>query len=229
MALLTNKNTGDDEDFLANFHYPTSKKAIIIFTRNPELGRCKTRLAATIGNESALEVYKFLLAHTVAITTNLNVDKFVFYSESLHKNDGWDNTIFRKKIQQGDDLGIRMQNAFMEIFSLGYEKAIIIGSDMYDLSQNDLETAFSHLEANDFVIGPAADGGYYLLGMKVVKESLFKNKAWGFNTVLDNTLKDLENESVAKLPIRNDVDYYEDIKDIEVFRKIIDHTKFVTK
>lgn len=219
MAFLLNK---EEKDHSSNdFHLPTSRKAIIIFTRNPELGKCKTRLAATIGDENALEVYKILLQHTTIITKNLNVDKFVYYSNAIPKDDLWNNDTYRKSTQEGSDLGMRMQNAFSDLFSLGYEKIIIIGSDMCDLSQSDLEIAFSKLESNDFVIGPASDGGYYLLGMKKIETSVFRNKTWGTNTVLEDTMTDLNNKSIWKLPVRNDIDIYDDILGIEKFQQFI--------
>jgi hypothetical protein len=219
VGILGVKETGGKDNAEEVFHFPTSKNALIIFTRNPELGKCKTRLAATVGDESALEIYKFLLNHTVAITTDLKADKFVYYSIKHRENDIWNDDIFSKKIQYGDDLGARMQNAFSEVFELGYQRAIIIGSDMFDMTTQDLQNAFTQLEKNDFVLGPAEDGGYYLLGMKVVKPELFKNKTWGSETVQAATLLDLTGEKVALLSEKNDVDYYEDIKNIEEFQE----------
>ncbi len=219
MALLTSNDADGDQDLAFDFHFPTSKKALIIFTRNPELGKCKTRLAATIGNENALSVYKLLLKHTADFSSKVSADRYVFYSERIHKDDLWNPNIFRKKLQSGNDLGERMENAFKELFELGYEKVIIVGSDIYDLHSQDVEDAYNAIGNNDFVIGPAEDGGYYLLGMKNLKPELFKDKNWGTNTVLKDTLKDLENEKVLKLPIKNDIDVYEDIKNIEFFKK----------
>ena len=225
MAILGVKNNLGNLESKQVFHLPVSKKALIVFTRNPELGKCKTRLAATIGDQSALDVYRFLLDHTVKITSPLTADVYVYYSEKIKEIDIWDTTVFRKKQQQGHDLGAKMQNAFTEVLHMGYQKAIIIGSDMYDITTQDLEAAFSTLEDNNFVIGPAQDGGYYLLGMKHLKPPLFKNKKWGTNTVLGDTLKDLELENLAILAEKNDVDYYEDIKDIAVFKKFFPHLK----
>ena len=225
MAILGVKNNLGNLGSKQVFHLPGSKKALIVFTRNPELGKCKTRLAATIGDQSALDVYRFLLDHTVKITSSLKADVYVYYSEKIKEIDIWDTSIFRKKQQQGHDLGAKMQEAFTEVFKMGYQKAIIIGSDMYDITTQDLEDAFLTLEDNNFVIGPAQDGGYYLLGMKHLKPPLFKNKKWGTNTVLGDTLKDLELENLAILAEKNDVDYYEDIKDIAVFKKFFPHLK----
>lgn len=206
-----------------NYHNIASKNLLLIFTRNPQLGKCKTRLAATVGNETALDIYRFLLDHTVSITKNLNTAKQVWYSEEIWEDDIWDASFYNKKLQQGKHLGIRMANAFQEGFASGFERIIIIGSDMYDLSEKNLQDAFSTLKESDFVIGPAKDGGYYLLGMKTFKPNLFQHKDWGNDTVLRDTLKDLKNENHHILNVRNDVDLYEDVKDIEVFRPFLKH------
>lgn len=197
----------------------------MILTRNPELGKCKTRLAATVGDRAALEIYQFLLQHTVSFTKHLKVEKWVYYSEEIWEDDIWDNAHYQKKLQIGKDLGERMQNAFKDGFRAGFEKIIVIGSDMYTLAQDDLEEAFSTLEAHDYVVGPAEDGGYYLLGMKSLNQALFLQKEWGTDSVLADTLQDLKAESVALLDEKNDVDYYEDIKDIKAFAPFIKHIK----
>lgn len=197
------------------------KDLLIIFTRNPELGKCKTRLAATVGNEAALEIYIFLLKHTISITKDLSVIKQVHYSVKVRGNDLWNEDTFIKKQQIGDDLGIRIHRAFQQGFEDGYERIIIIGSDMLDLDQQDLEEAFSALNRNDFVVGPAEDGGYYLLGMRRLKTELFQNKNWGTSSVLKDTLSNLENEMLHLLPEKNDIDYYEDIKEIEAFQQFL--------
>lgn len=198
-----------------------NKELLIIFTRNPELGKVKTRLATSLGNSAALKVYTFLIDHTVSITKNLLCDKQVQYSEKVREDDVWDSNIFNKKQQVGEDLGIRMLNAFEQGFDKGYKKIIIIGSDMYDLSESDLEYAFSTLGSNDYVLGPAEDGGYYLLGMKKLKTELFKNKEWGTSTVLDQTMTHLTEESVSLLPLRNDIDIEADIENIQEIKQII--------
>ncbi|AKA34646.1 TIGR04282 family arsenosugar biosynthesis glycosyltransferase [Flagellimonas lutaonensis] len=200
-----------------------SKDLLLIFTRNPELGKCKTRLAKTVGDQAALDIYTFLLEHTLQITKGLPATKYVYYSEEIWQDDIWEAGIYTKKLQQGNDLGNRMHNAFVEGFDEGFEKIVVIGSDMYDLSQVDLEQAFRELDTNDFVIGPAHDGGYYLLGMKRLYAPLFKNKAWGAENVLQDTLADLKNEEIVLLDMRNDVDLYDDIKDIEAFQAFLKH------
>lgn len=219
MGILSKKETDGDNDMAADFHFPTSKKALIIFTRNPELGKCKTRLAKTIGAANALAVYKFLLQHTASIAKGVNADLYVFYSKHIKKDDLWDTDTFRKKIQKGDDLGQRMQNAFIELLEMGYQKVAIIGSDLLDLDAEVVNLAFSKLNFNDVVIGPAMDGGYYLLGMKNFYPKLFQNKNWGSETVLSSTLKDLQNSSVHLLKELNDIDTFEDLKPYEQLKK----------
>ncbi|MCM4166921.1 Phosphoenolpyruvate guanylyltransferase [Arenibacter antarcticus] len=194
-----------------------SKNLLLIFTRNPQLGQCKTRLAASIGDQNALDIYKFLLSHTQNITKGLGVDKWVCYSDYIGENDLWDSSNYTKKIQRGDDLGERMANAFKNGFEEGYEKIIVIGSDMYDLDEKEINAAFNSLDINDYVVGPALDGGYYLLGMKKFMPQLFKGKTWGTDTVLKNTLNHLRDEKYFLLSPKNDIDDYDDIKDIAVF------------
>ncbi len=109
------------------------KQALIIFIRNPVLGKVKSRLAATVGEESALTIYKKLLLHTHAISKNIAVDKFVFYEDFLNENDIWENDVYQKSLQQGADLGDRMKQAFAKLFSEGYQEIIIVGSDCWQL------------------------------------------------------------------------------------------------
>jgi len=199
----------------------TSKNLLLIFTRNPELGKVKTRLAKDVGDETALEIYKFLIEHTVSVTKDLSVEKEVHYSVKIRENDLWDNAIFSKKLQQGEDLGERMQYAFEQGFKAGYQNIIIIGSDLYDLNKEDIEEAFVDLQEYDAVVGPAEDGGYYLLGMNFLTSQVFKNKNWGTDSVLQDTLKDLKNKNVKLLEPRNDVDYLEDIQDVAIFQKFL--------
>ncbi len=197
------------------------KELLMIFTRNPELGKCKTRLAASVGDQTALDIYNFLLEHTAAITKGLETDKRVYFSEIIGREGPWDETVFQKSLQQGEDLGERMSRAFEEGFAEGYERILIIGSDMYDLREEDLRLAFTILEDRDFVIGPALDGGYYLLGMKRFYPSLFRNKKWGGPNVLKDTMKDLRGESCELLEVKNDVDVLEDIIDHPAFQPFL--------
>lgn len=198
-----------------------SRNLLLIFTRNPKLGKVKTRLAKTIGDEAALDIYKFLLEHTKQVTQNLSCDKAVYYSVKVRDNDIWDAPVYQKYQQEGSDLGIRMHNAFQQAFSTGYEKVVIIGSDLPDLTSEHINEAFEKLNSNDVVMGPAEDGGYYLLGMKKLHANIFQNKDWGTSTVRKNTLNDLQNESVHLLETLNDVDVFDDIKNNPVFNQFL--------
>jgi len=186
--------------------------ALIIFTRNPLLGRVKTRLAKKIGKKKALEVYRDLLFHTMTETQKIDCDKYLFYDEAIDSDDIWPNDIYIKRVQFGLELGDKMQNAFELLFKQGYKKCIIIGSDLFELKWQHINDAFKELEHNDVVIGPAEDGGYYLFGMKKEITSVFKNKDWGSSTVLADTLNDLENYKIDFLEMLNDIDTVEDLE-----------------
>lgn len=189
-----------------------TKNALIIFTRNPELGKCKTRLAKSVGDEAALNIYKYLLQHTANVSKKVDAERFVFYSEAIQQHDIWDNNHFNKKLQKGNDLGERMQNAFKDLLNLGYKNVLIIGSDLLDLNETIIESAFKKLDTNNVVIGPAEDGGYYLLGMKTLHKSIFTNKNWGTENVRKDTLNDLQKCNVSLLQELNDIDTFDDMK-----------------
>lgn len=198
-----------------------SKNLLIIFTRNPELGKVKTRLAKSIGVDNALTIYKTLLDRTEKTIRNLNCDKAVYYSVKIREHDIWDASIYQKHQQHGNDLGVRMHNAFFEAFSNNYNKVAIIGSDLFDLNPNHINEAFKALDKNEIVIGPAHDGGYYLLAMKSLYSQVFKNKKWGTSTVFKDTIKDLKNKPLYLLETLNDIDVYEDLKNIQAFKKYL--------
>ena len=197
------------------------KNLLLVFTRNPELGKVKTRLAKTVGNATALKIYIFLLERTRDIAIKVSADKAVYYSVKVRENDIWDASIFQKHQQVGEDLGIRMLHAFKNGFKTGYEKVMVIGSDLYDLTAETIENAFIALENNEVVIGPAEDGGYYLLGMNSLEEKVFKNKEWGTETVRKDTLEDLKDKKVFLLGELNDVDVFEDIEHHPAFQTFL--------
>ncbi len=188
------------------------KNALIIFVRKPELGKVKTRLAATIGDKIALLVYNDLLSHTCMITKNLPLDKYAFYNQQAIGEDLWSKNGFHRKEQEGIGLGEKMENAFENLRNEGYEKIIIIGSDCFELEESLIREAFDQLDKNDLVIGPANDGGYYLIGMKKIYSFLFRNKKWSTDSVCSDTLQDIQehNLSCYQLPVLTDVDTEED-------------------
>lgn len=198
-----------------------SKNLLIVFTRNPEIGKVKTRIAKSVGDKTALEIYNFLLDKTKKVIHDLNCTKAIFYSEEIAQNDIWSPDTFEKQVQTGSDLGDKMKNAFQISFKKGYDKILLIGSDLYDLEASHINEAFEKLDSNDVVIGPALDGGYYLLGLKKLTSKIFKNKDWGTSSVRKDTLKDLEEVDVHLLPIQNDVDVIEDIEHHPAFTKFL--------
>jgi rSAM/selenodomain-associated transferase 1 len=186
--------------------------ALLIFIRTPELGKVKTRLAKTIGNEKALAVYNDLLLHTMIETRAIKSDKFVFYDVSINDNDIWSTECYKKKIQSDGDLGQRMHDAFETLFKMGYQNCVIVGSDLFDLKASIIETAFEKLVTHEVVIGPAEDGGYYLLGLKRNNPLIFQNKNWGTDTVFKATMKDLKGHQISLLETLNDIDTFEDLQ-----------------
>ncbi len=193
------------------------KEALLIFAKNAEAGKVKTRLAATMGDETALAIYNQLLLHTASQTQALRVDKFLFYSNYIDDGDVWNRNCYHKEVQQGNDLGERMKNAFTFLFPKGYDKAVIIGTDCPGLSEEIISNAFDHLNSHDVVIGPAEDGGYYLLGMTQPYTTLFENIRWSTDTVLEKTIGKCESLhlSYQLLPLLNDID---EEKDLESFK-----------
>ncbi|MCX6319992.1 MAG: TIGR04282 family arsenosugar biosynthesis glycosyltransferase [Bacteroidetes bacterium] len=189
------------------------QQAIIIFVRHPELGKVKTRLAREIGDDKALEVYKKLLQLTHDTVIECRADKYVYYADRIRLDDLWEEDYFIKRSQQGEDLGERMHHAFTDVFGKGYGKVLIIGSDCPGITPKFLENTFMHLDSYDVVIGPAADGGYYLLGLKEPDLLYFQNKEWSSASVLDATVRDIRKSgsSYCLLPVLNDVDTLHDL------------------
>jgi len=188
--------------------------ALIIFIKNLELGKVKTRLAKTVGDEKALDIYKALLLHTKDVALQLNADRMLYYSEDIpEKEDMWPEDDFQKYIQYGEILGERMFYAFEDALAV-HDKAIIIGSDCASLTPEIVAEAFDALDRFNFVIGPATDGGYYLLGMKKLQIELFQQMPWSSDQVLPETLRRINalGKTVYKLPELSDIDYEEDWK-----------------
>jgi rSAM/selenodomain-associated transferase 1 len=190
-----------------------TKSLLIIFYRNPKKGKVKTRLAATVGNEKALAIFRTLSMHTKNITENLPCDKIVFYTDSIDLMDMWPNATYLKSLQQGNDLGERMNNAFAAGFESQYNSICIIGTDCHELTQDILKQAFDALESSDAVIGPARDGGYYLLGMNKPYTQVFQNKDWSTETVFKETIRDFDSLGLkyAKLQMLRDIDIEDDL------------------
>lgn len=193
----------------------TTAACLLIFVKNPALGKVKTRLAAEIGQEKALVVYRQLLEKTRLATKDLRCAKTVYYDRQIEENDIWHSDIYDKKKQKGHDLGERMLNAFAGAFSDNFTKACIIGSDCFDLTTEIINQAFEKLDTHDVVIGPALDGGYYLLGMKKLIPGIFTGKPWSQNSLLEETLVEARqlNLNCFLLPSLNDIDTYKDLRE----------------
>ena len=194
-----------------------SDSLLLIFVKNLIPGMVKTRLAEDIGIYKALEVYQELVYHTHKITRKIEVDKSVFYSEYVEVEDIWSEEHFSHKLQKGNTLGEKMSNAFDEGFD-SYRKVVIIGSDCYDLNSKIIKTAFEMLDEHDVVVGPAKDGGYYLLGMNEYFPQLFDGKEYSNSNVLNDLLEEAEELElkVYQLPKLSDVDTLEDLKATDI-------------
>lgn len=191
-----------------------STTALVIFVRNPISGQVKTRLAKDIGDERALAIYLQLLQHTLEITRGLSFRKFIYYADEVSDYDLWSVPGYTKRKQNGNDLGERMLNSFKELFDQGFTRIIIIGSDCLQLKTETLEEAVALLESNNAVIGPASDGGYYLLGLTRFYPDLFTNKPWSTDKVFAKTIDDFINHGIsyALLDELSDID---DVTDLE--------------
>ncbi|HEV7587803.1 MAG TPA: TIGR04282 family arsenosugar biosynthesis glycosyltransferase [Longimicrobium sp.] len=166
--------------------------AILVFVRAPEAGRVKTRLAAEIGADAALRVYRRLAEHAVAEARALGPEVAL----RIHFTPAEGGDLVRSWLgadaanlpQEDGDLGARMRAAFEAAFAAGHPRVLIIGSDLPGLSAEVLRRALRLLDSHRAAIGPAADGGYYLLALRRMVEGLFDGIAWSTDRVLDATL-----------------------------------------
>lgn len=197
----------------------SEKDHLIIFVRNPVKGKVKTRLAATLGDEKTLAIYLKLLDHTQKIALDLQCDRSVFCDEQPALGPEWKTDDFFITIQRGNDLGERMSNAFKEVFEEGATSMIIIGSDCPGLKSKIIDEGFKQLKEFDLVIGPAKDGGYYLLGMNRPILQLFEDMKWSTTSVFDETMivASQLGLSVYKLPVLADIDEEKDLENYPGF------------
>jgi uncharacterized protein len=196
--------------------------ALIIFQKNFVLGKVKTRLAKTIGDAKALEVYKKLVETTYDQIPADLLDVHIYFDPEIEKINHPLHESASFHIQTGDDLGARMVCAFESTFKLGYEKILIIGTDCPFITAEIYHRAIKAADDYDYVIGPALDGGYYLLGAKDSPKNIMKNIAWSTDTVLKSTLQSIEKEGKTYFLLEEltDIDDAEDFKKFEeVFAK----------
>lgn len=191
----------------------SDKPLLLVFLRAPVLGKVKTRLAATLGKERALEIYTRLLQHTIEQGARLGVDRQAWYADEVPAEEPCAALGYSVHQQAGADLGERMQRAFDSGFSNGHGPIIIIGTDLPQLSEALLREAFKALETHDAVLGPANDGGYYLLGLRKPCAELFQGKNWSTDTVFKQTTEDFERLGLTwkTLPELIDIDTEADL------------------
>lgn len=186
--------------------------ALVIFVKNPELGKVKTRIAKDVGDAHALDIYKQLLAYTRALTIDIPCVKYLYYFPYLVESDDWSTDDYTKRLQKGDSLGAKMKNAFAEVLQK-HKKVVLIGSDCLGITDDDIARAFVELDENDVVLGPADDGGYYLIGMNAPQFFLLEDDMpWSSETLLKETIYKIQDRGLdyALLNTRRDIDYIED-------------------
>ncbi len=193
-------------------------KCLLFFVRNPQQGAVKSRLAGVLGEEVAVGLYKnFILDMLSTLEKGDFSCSVCFYpADALADIKEVLGAPYRYLPQQGANLGERMEHCFLQAFSAGFLRTVLIGSDLPDLPLDIIDEAFASLQRVDAVIGPALDGGYYLIGFK--KDSftpeVFRDMPWGTETVLQQTIGVLKNHrrSVHLLPSWDDIDNLEDLK-----------------
>jgi len=196
-----------------------TKNALILFAKTPIPNFCKTRLINPFTAEQASEFYSASLEDVY----NTVQDSSEFDLKLAIAPEKFDKKLFPLKLesgkyffQDGEDLGIRMRKAFQLVFKEGYKKIVIIGSDFPNISERIILTAFKYLKNYNCVIGPAVDGGYYLIGLNEINESIFKDIDWSTNKVYQQTLEKSRqnNIKIKNLETQYDVDTMKEIKQL---------------
>ena len=189
------------------------KPALLIMVKNPIAGKTKTRLAQDVGHKKALKMYRILMRYTRQQALALEgASRYLLYSDFVDHEDKWPAETFTKEVQQGQGLGERMRHAFDQAFARGHDRVVVIGSDCPGLTTELLIEAFAALKDHDVSIGPANDGGYYLLGLRSPQPALLTDMTWSTDTVYEETLARtrVQGLSVRPLPALSDVDHLED-------------------
>jgi rSAM/selenodomain-associated transferase 1 len=196
-----------------------TQEQLMVFTRFPEPGKTKTRLAKVLGNQGAADIQKKLTEHTLSQVMQFlqirPLEVIVNYEGgSLKQIREWLGPAFHYLAQGSGDLGQRMGEAFAAAFKQDYKRIVIIGTDCPDLRACHIAQAFAALRHKDLVLGPATDGGYYLIGLRRHEKSIFEKVPWGTDAVLAKTLKIAEQKglSIDLLETLSDVDRPEDLK-----------------
>lgn len=185
---------------------------VILMAKPPLLGRVKTRIEVSAGAENALQVYCALLSRTLHMMSELPEDFVPIVSWSSNSVKSEIDYDFDVWYQVDGDLGVRMNEAMNRSFKNGSGSTVLIGADCPDLTVNDVTHAFEILEDNDCVLGPTADGGYYLIGCNESTPAIFPSTHWGSSKVLRDTLSSLQNSQISYrlLELKKDIDQWED-------------------
>ena len=172
--------------------------ALILFTRVPIPGATKTRLMPFLNGKECAEIHTCFLQDIYEKAKSVQADLFVFYTPRDEK-ELLKQVLDEKAMcfpQHGADLGERMKNAIGIALRMGYEKVVLIGTDIPQIHPETLKNAFDNLKDKDIVIHPTFDGGYYLIGMKREYDSIWKIERYGTNTVIYDTLQHMKNEKL---------------------------------
>jgi len=201
-----------------------TRNRLIVFTRYPEPGESKTRLIPALGPQGAADLHQKMTEHTLSwarrwkghCAGSLEVH---FTGKSEESFQEWLGPDLSFRPQSEGDLGARMHQAFRQAFREGAEKVVIVGTDCPGLNENLTQEAFARLEQGDVVLGPAKDGGYYLIGLPRPVEELFRRIPWGTGEVLAKTLETAQRLGlrVSLLETLDDVDRPEDLPIWEKF------------
>ena len=191
---------------------------ILLFIKYPDKGNVKMRLSVDLNEEIVQELYRYFVQDTLATVKKIDSQLFICYFpvEAQKKFQKWLGTTLLFLPQNGVDLGERMKNSFTDVFTKGFRRAILIGSDSPDLPKNYIEQAFVILQTRDVVLGPTVDGGYYLIGFNIntFTPSVFEEISWSNQTVLQETMIKIKqaHRSLDLLPIWSDIDTIADLK-----------------
>src|SRR5579883_313610 len=197
----------------------TAHDRLIIFTRYPEPGKAKTRLIPALGAIGAAAIHRQMTEHTLMQARMLLASQSVTVDVQFAEGDcermaDWLGADLNYQVQASGDLGERMAHAFETAFAAGSTAVVIIGTDCPQLDVDLLAKAFGELRQHDLVLGPAVDGGYYLIGLRRPIPELFRGIAWSTADVLAQTLVIAHQRSlrVCHLPTLADVDYPADLE-----------------
>jgi len=188
-----------------------------LLAKYPETGKVKTRLARQIGKEGAAGIYRVIAER---IFRNTSPDKDSDFGRMLFYSPPGDKGRFESWVpcvellpQRGRDVGEIMANALKDLFDRGASSAVITGVDIPDLNRTIISDAFLELEHADVVIGPAEDGGYYLIGMKAEYPAIFQGISWSTGDVFDETVRTIKRMGLSYSTVKtlSDVDRIEDI------------------